>query len=113
MGKDFTLKWAKKDLSDYINHLEKVTDHSARHWLNTLQIAQMEERERLNLMLAAIKWETERECISEPVEDELYLYYEQLVNGELDSAIDHDERDEVVKDLTACFNKVFPGGLVD
>ena len=113
MGKDFTLKWAKKDLSDYINHLEKVTDHSARHWLNTLQIAQMEESERFNLMPAAIKWETDRGCISEPVEDELYLYYEQLTKGELDSFIDPEERDEVVRDLTECFNKVFPGGLVD
>ena len=110
---DFTYAWAKEDFADYIKHLEKVTDASGRHWLDGLQIASMTESERLNLMLPVIVFETERDCIDSPVWDELYLYYEQYAKGELDNVIDVEERQAIVHDLTECFNKVFPEGLID
>ena len=113
MKYDFTYEWVKKDLEDYIDVLEEVDDTSARQWIFDTDDSSLAEGERLNFMLAVIKWEVERGCISEPVEDELYLYYEQLTKGELDSIIDPEEREKVVKDLTDCFNKVFPEGLID
>ena len=71
----------------------------------------LKEGERLNIILCPIKWEVEHECLSDWLSHELYLYYQQLVNGELDDVIDPEERQDVVRILTECFNKAFPKGL--
>ena len=82
-------------------------------WLQSYDEDALEEGERLNLMLCAIKWAIENDCISDWWQDELYLYYEDLMSGKLDDIIDEEEREIVVHDLTKCFKKVFPNGLED
>lgn len=112
MKQEYNYKWLTQNLADYSRRVGEDNKGNARGWLYSwdVDVPEITEGERLNFMLAVIKWEVERGCISEPVEDELYLYYEQLTKGELDGIIDPEEREEVVKDLTDCFNKVFPEG---
>lgn len=69
------------------------------------------EGERLNALLPLIKWEIEHDMLTRELSDELYLYYEDYINGKLDDVIADYEKDEVIHDLTECFNKVFPDGL--
>ena len=109
MRYEFTYEWAKNDLKQRVGDESKP--YYARGWLYEFDDSEIEEGERLNIMLTVIMWETEHSCISEPVTDELYLYYEQLVKGELDNVIDPKERKEIVNDLTECFKKAFPEGL--
>lgn len=85
--------------------------NSPENWLSEFDESTLEEGERLNVILGVIKWEVEHNCLSEALSDELYLYYEDFVRGRLDDIIDPEERDDVVKDLTDCFNKAFPNGL--
>ena len=85
----------------------------AEEWLCQFDESILEEGERLNVILGVIKWEVEHNCLSEECSDELYLYYEDLVKGRLDNVIDPEEREDVVRDLTECFNKTFPNGLED
>lgn len=112
MKHDFTYKWTTQDLNDYLDVVD-VDDLSAQRWLYGMDDSALTEGERFNFMLAIIKWETDRGCIDEPITDELYLYFEQLTKGELDSVIDREEREEVERDLRYCFNKVFPEGLLE
>ena len=106
-------KWAKNDLKRRTLPGEEQNENHARAWLYNFDDSEIEEAERLNIILAVVNWEIEHNCISEPITDELYLYYEQFVNGELDDVIDPAEREEVGHDLTVFFNKVFPDGLED
>lgn len=114
MKNEYTYKWLTENLAEY-SHRAGENEGDARGWLYSwdLDVPQITEAERLNFMLTVIKWETDHGCVSEPVKDELYLYYEQYANGELDSIIEPEERETVVHDLTECFNKVFPEGLID
>lgn len=41
----------------------------------------LEEAERLNAVLPLIKWEVDNNDLSEAMNDELYLYYEDLLKG--------------------------------
>ena len=90
---------------------EKQTINTAKTWLMGFDESLLGEGERLNTILCVIKWCTEHDCLDGWLSDELYLYYEDFVNGKLDDVIDPEERDDVVRDLTAAFNKAFPNGL--
>ncbi len=93
--------------------VEASSARDAEEWLYQIDESMLEEGERLNVILGVIKWEVAHNCLSDWMEDELYLYYEDLVKGRLDEVIDPEEREDVVRDLTECFNKVFPNGLED
>lgn len=108
----FSYSESKADFLDYSRHL-KEDQWKALNWLSQFDDSELSERERLNVLLTAAKWETDHGVVHDPIKDELYLYYEQYANGELDSVIEPEERETVVHDLTECFNKVFPEGLID
>ena len=110
MKQVFNYKECQDDFDEFSRHL-KEDCWKAINWLSEFDDSELSEGERLNVMLTVIKWEVDHDCVHDPVSDELYLYYEQLVNGELDSVIDPEEREEVANDLTTCFKKVFPEGL--
>ena len=99
--KDFE-RWMRYGKNDVI---------SAESFLYDFDEDTLQEGERLNLILCPIKWEVEHDCLSDWLSHELYLYYQQLVNGDLDDVIDPEERQDVERILTECFNKAFPGGL--
>ena len=102
---------AKSDFESFSRHLDD-DEWKATNWISEFDDSRLQEGERLNVMLTAIKWEADNNIGHDPIKDELYLYYEQLTKGELDDVIDPEEREKVVRDLTECFNKVFPEGLV-
>ena len=54
-----------------------------------------------------IKWCVEHDMMTEELEDELYLYYEDYTNGKLDGILAEYEADAVIADLTWCYKKVF------
>ena len=113
MNHVFTYEVCKTDLEEYIIPETKNHPGIAKNWMYEFDDSEITETERLNIVLAVTKWEIEHDFVSEEISDELYLYYEQYVNGELDDVIDPEEREEVVHDLTEFFNKVFPEGLED
>lgn len=108
----FTYSESKADFLDYSRHL-KEDQWKALNWLSQFDDSELSERERLNVLLTAAKWETDHGVVHDPIKDELYLYFEQYVKGKLDSVIDVEERQAVVRDLTECFKKVFPDGLLE
>ncbi len=87
--------------------------NSPENWLCEFDESVLEEGERLNVILGVIKWEVEHDCLSGELSDELYLYFEDFSKGKLNDIIDPEEWDDVVNDLTDCFNKAFPNGLED
>lgn len=67
----------------------------------------LEEAERLNVMLALIKWEIEHNMLTDDLKDELYLYYEDYTKGKISNILADYESDIVIKVLTECYQKVF------
>ncbi len=116
MAKIFTYKEESLDFFSYIkraklDHPDSVDIVDAKSWLYEYDESTLTETERLNIVLCVLKWGAENNCLDDWLSDELYLYYEDFVNGKLDDVIDPEERDDVVRDLTAAFNKAFPNGL--
>lgn len=67
----------------------------------------LEEAERLNIMLALIKWEIEHNMLTAELKDELYLYYEDYTKGKLTDILADYESEIVINDLTMCYKRVF------
>ena len=76
-------------------------------WLYEFDENELEEAERLNVLLPLIKWQIQIGDLTEELSDELFLYYKDYKEGRLDGILDDEEKDEVIKDLTDCYNKVF------
>ena len=76
-------------------------------WLFEFKEDSLAEAERLNVLLPMIKWEIENDTLTPELKDELYLYYEDLMEGRLDGILGEDEADVVVDVLTKCYFKVF------
>ena len=76
-------------------------------WLPEFDEGRLAEAERLNVILPLIKWCVERDLLTEELEDELYLYYEDYINGALDDVLADYEAADVIADLTECYKKVF------
>ena len=76
-------------------------------WLSEFDENRLKEAERLNVILPLIKWCVENDLLTEELEDELYLYYEDYTCGRLDGILAEYEAEEVIKDLTGCYKKVF------
>lgn len=65
------------------------------------------ERERLVMILPVIKYEIEHNMLTEELEDELYLYYEDIISGKFDGLLGDDEEEAIKRDLFECYIKVF------
>ena len=111
MKYEFSYEWAKNSLAEYSMIGEKDDPRVPVSWLLEFDDSEIAEGERLNILLAVVKRLTELNSLSELESEELYLYYEQLVKGELDDVINPEEREQIVNDLTYCFNIAFPKGL--
>ena len=67
----------------------------------------LEEAERLNVILALIKWEIDHNMLTAELKDELFLYYGKFTKGELINILADYESDCVIRDLIKCYEKVF------
>lgn len=67
----------------------------------------LSERERLITILPAIVYEVEHDMLTEELSEELYLYFEDMETGKLDSILGDDERDHVKLDIAKCYHLVF------
>ena len=76
-------------------------------WLPEHDENVLAEAERLNVLLPMFEWEIENDTLTPELKDELYLYYEDLMEGRLDGILGEDEADVVVDVLTKCYFKVF------
>lgn len=65
------------------------------------------ERERFIMILAVIVWEIDHNILTPELEDELYLYYEDVTSGKFDGLLGDDEVDEIKKDLFRSYETVF------
>ena len=79
----------------------------ANAWLGDCDDSQLEEAERLNMILPVIKWSIEYGIMTDILEDELYLYYEDYTNGKLDDILADYETEEVIADLVWCYQTHF------
>lgn len=116
MDEIFSYREESEDFSSYItraklDHPDSVDIDDAKSWLSEFDESTLSETERLSILLCVLKWGASNDCLDDWLSDELYIYYEDYVNGKLDDIIDKEEHDEIVRDLTAAFNKAFPNGL--
>lgn len=73
----------------------------------------LKEAERLNAVLPLIKWEVDNNDLSEAMNDELYLYYEDLLKGRFDGILDEEKAPIIIKDLTESYIKAFGKDTLD
>ena len=108
MKYDITYEESKDMLLSRI-HTSKVTSgfDLERGWLPEFNEDVIAEAERLNVLLPMFEWEIENDTLTPALKDELYLYYEDLMEGRLDGILGEDEADVVVDVLTKCYFKVF------
>lgn len=107
-----TYKIKYKDMEDiFLSRMRldnpKTGATAASLWLPEFDEAQLQEAERLNVILPLIKWCVDRDLLTDELKDELDLYYEDYTNGALDDVLADYEANEVIADLTACYKKVF------
>ncbi|MBQ4249709.1 MAG: hypothetical protein II705_06690 [Clostridia bacterium] len=76
-------------------------------WLYEFDESKLAEAERLNVLLPMIEWEIDNNTLTPALKDELYLYYEDLMEGRLDGILGEDEADVVIDVLTKCYFRVF------
>ena len=80
---------------------------AASLWLPEFDEGHLQEAERLNVILPLIKWCVENDMLTDELKDELDLYYEDYAVGKLDDILADYEKDDVLRDLTVCYKKVF------
>ena len=76
-------------------------------WLPEFDESEIAEAERLNVLLPMFEWEIDNNTLTPELKDELYLYYEDLMEGRLDGILGEDEADVVIDVLTKCYFRVF------
>ena len=76
-------------------------------WLYEFNESKLAEAERLNVLLPMFEWEIDNNTLTPELKDELYLYYEDLMEGRLDGILGEDEEDVVIDVLTKCYFRVF------
>ncbi len=82
-------------------------EKAANSWLPEFDESTLEEAERLNVILPLIKWCVEHNCLTNALQDELFLYYEDYTSGKLEGILADYEASDVISDLTECYKKVF------
>lgn len=83
MKYDLDYQWAKNFLESRLSTgiQPKTGDLLENSYLTEFDQDILEEAERLNAVLPLIKWEVDNNDLSEAMNDELYLYYEDLLKG--------------------------------
>lgn len=108
MRYDVTYNGMQEIFAEMLRSCERITGASVQvSWLYDIDEDELEEAERLNVLLPLIKWQIQIGDLTEELSDELFLYYKDYKEGRLDGILDDEEKDEVIKDLTDCYNKVF------
>ena len=79
----------------------------ANAWLGDCDDSQLQEAERLNMLLPLLKWSVEHDMMTDILEDELYLYYEDYRSGKLNDILDDCEAKEIITDLIWCYKTHF------
>lgn len=72
-------------------------------WLWYIYETELEEAERLNVLLPLIVWEVKNNMLTPELEDELFLYHEDWKNGKLKKILADYESEIVIADLKQCF----------
>ncbi|MBQ7523384.1 MAG: hypothetical protein IJT07_02560 [Oscillospiraceae bacterium] len=65
------------------------------------------ERQRLLAILSTIAYELEHDMLTHELRDELQYYYEEYKEGNLESFLNKNEREEVQNELLNFYQKVF------
>lgn len=77
------------------------------HCLYDTDESSLTERERFIMILSVIMYETEHNILTPEIKGELGYYYRTYKNGLLSDMLGDDEREQAIKDLCNCYNKVF------
>lgn len=59
------------------------------------------------MILSVIMYETEHNILTPEIKGELGYYYRTYKNGLLSDMLGDDEREQAIKDLCNCYDKVF------
>ena len=77
------------------------------HCLHDTDESSLTERERFIMALGVIMYETEHDILTPEIKGELGYYYRTYSNGLLSGILGDDEKEQAIKDLCYCYNKVF------
>ena len=77
------------------------------HCLYDTDESLLTERERFIMILSVIMYETEHNILTPEIKGELGYYYRTYKNGLLSDMLGDDEREQAIKDLCNCYDKVF------
>ena len=78
------------------------------HCLYDTDESSLTERERFIMILSVIMYETEHDILTPEIKGELeYYYYDWYRNGLLNDTLGDDEKEQAIKDLCSCYDKVF------
>lgn len=77
------------------------------HCLHDTDESSLTERERFIMILSVIMYETEHNILTPEIKGELGYYYRTYKNGLLSDMLGDDEREQAIKDLCNCYDKVF------
>ena len=77
------------------------------HCLHDTDESSLTERERFIMILSVIMYETEHNILTLEIKGELGYYYRTYKNGLLSDMLGDDEREQAIKDLCNCYDKVF------
>lgn len=77
------------------------------HCLHDTDESSLTERERFIMILSVIMYETEHNILTPEIKGELGYYYRTYKNGLLSDMLGDDEREQAIKDLRNCYDKVF------
>lgn len=77
------------------------------HCLHDTDESSLTERERFIMIFSVIMYETEHNILTPEIKGELGYYYRTYKNGLLSDMLGDDEREQAIKDLCNCYDKVF------
>ena len=69
---------------DRIDSTPNPTAQTCENWLDEFSTGIRNEAERLNTILPVLKWCAEKDFMTEALRNELWLYYESFLKGDLD-----------------------------
>lgn len=101
--------------NDYLDEVERLIKSRKldsglkiqQHCLYDTDEDALTERERFLMILSVVVFEVKLELLTPELEDELYLYMRDYNSGKFNGVLGDDEKEQVIKDLTDCYNKVF------
>lgn len=76
-------------------------------WLDGFVESELDDGERLNVLLPLLKWFVKHDLMSDFLEHDLRVYYEMYSDGELESMLADYEADAVISALIWCYKTYF------